>query len=415
MVAVGLLHCLGKLGPNKAVLLSNRTKALSHAALHALQATHVDMCLLILHQFPKLLGILGHLGLDVHLLSCRILVLTAHGIVVFELTREFLLVGLVLVIIQQRLGVWHAHEEPSQALELAATICTSSSLVMEEQPQVGTHGCNASAGGQHDDVGFWVFRQQHLSSRGTCDQHIISNTHIANVVRANTTVDLVLWESSSSLVGFVFTLGSVAELAIQLHHALHAQGHRLGALIITHSRRGNGVQADLGWLLTLLVWARRNDSNGLPLDVRNLASMVKGDMSGLPVRITSGLSQSLGVKVIRDHLALVRSFGGKEVPRNFLAMHNLHTLLLHCSCIAAGRCLSSSCHQSNTCQASKGCSASHASHPSHATAVGLRDSGATESAKRMARRRRRHKSSGTAVCEGHHSDCEGTSKCKTSK
>ena len=48
VVAVSLLHGLGKLGPDDAILLGNGTEALSHAALHALQATHVDVGLVVL-------------------------------------------------------------------------------------------------------------------------------------------------------------------------------------------------------------------------------------------------------------------------------------------------------------------------------------------------------------------------------
>ena len=107
MVAVSLLHGLGKLGPNDAVLLGNRAEALGHAALHTLQAAHVDMRLFVLHHLPEFFGILGHLGLDVHLLSSRILVLTAHGVVIAELIWVLLLVGLMLVVIQQGLGIWH--------------------------------------------------------------------------------------------------------------------------------------------------------------------------------------------------------------------------------------------------------------------------------------------------------------------
>ena len=43
-----LLHGLGKLGPNDAVLLGDGTEALSPAALHALQATHVNVGLVVL-------------------------------------------------------------------------------------------------------------------------------------------------------------------------------------------------------------------------------------------------------------------------------------------------------------------------------------------------------------------------------
>ena len=60
-------------------------------------------------------------------------------------------------------------------------------------------------------------------------------------------------------------------------------------------------------------------SNGLPLNVWHLASVVKGHMGSLPVRITSRLSQGLWVEIVRDHLSIVRCLWGEQVPRNLLA------------------------------------------------------------------------------------------------
>mmetsp|Transcript_64779 Transcript_64779/g.131664 ORF Transcript_64779/g.131664 Transcript_64779/m.131664 type:complete len:409 (+) Transcript_64779:194-1420(+) len=359
MVAVSLLHGLGKLRPNDAVLLSDGPEAFCHAALHTFQAAHVDVGLLILHQLPEFFGILGHLGLDVHLLSSRILVLTAHGVVIAELIWVLLLVGLMLVVIQQGLGIWHTHEEPSNTLELASSVGGSTGLVVEKQPQVGTHGCNARACGKHNDVGLRVLWQQHLCTGGACDEHLVSWCHVADVVGAHATVDLVLREGSARLVRLILALGAVAELAIQLHYTLHTQRNRLGALIITHCRRGNGVEPDLRWLLALLVGARCDDSNGLALNVRDLASMVEGHMSGFPVGISSGLCQGLWVKVIGNDLALVRSLRGKEVPWNLLAMHHLHPLLLHGRCAANG----GPSHGRHHRQAAHGAAGSAARHP----------------------------------------------------
>lgn len=42
------------------------------------------------------------------------------------------------------------------------------------------------------------------------------------MVGAHATVDLVLREGSARLVRLILALGAVAELAIQLHHPLHA-------------------------------------------------------------------------------------------------------------------------------------------------------------------------------------------------
>jgi len=49
-----------------------------------------------------------------------------------------------------------------------------------------------------------------------------SRPSFADVVGANSAVDLVVWESGACLVRLVLSLCSVAELAIQLHHSLHA-------------------------------------------------------------------------------------------------------------------------------------------------------------------------------------------------
>merc|ERR1711879_59529 len=101
MVALFLFHLLRKLLPINSVLLCNGAKALLHARLHALEAAHVNVSLWGLHELPELVPVLRHLGLDVHLLPCCVLVLPRDG-----------------VVIEQRLGVGHAHEKPSEALEL---------------------------------------------------------------------------------------------------------------------------------------------------------------------------------------------------------------------------------------------------------------------------------------------------------
>merc|ERR1712217_321387 len=107
MIALILLHLLGEVLPDKAILLGNRRKALLHAALHALQPAHVDVSLGALHQIPQLLAILSHLRLNVHLLSRGVLVLPGNRIVEAKLIRVLLLVLRVLVIIEKGLRVWH--------------------------------------------------------------------------------------------------------------------------------------------------------------------------------------------------------------------------------------------------------------------------------------------------------------------
>merc|ERR1719394_1379955 len=91
VVALRLLHALGELLPLRALLLRERTEALLHAALHALQPAHVDVGLRALHQLPQLIRELGHLRLDVHLLPRRVLLLLGdmRSVIVFSRGRNF--------------------------------------------------------------------------------------------------------------------------------------------------------------------------------------------------------------------------------------------------------------------------------------------------------------------------------------
>merc|ERR1740123_1147789 len=91
VVATGLLHRLGKVDPDEAVLLGDRREALLHAALHALQSAHVYVGVGLLHEVPELLGVL-----------C-VLLLPGDSVVVAELAGVLLSVLLVLVVIEQGL------------------------------------------------------------------------------------------------------------------------------------------------------------------------------------------------------------------------------------------------------------------------------------------------------------------------
>eukprot|EP00438_Fugacium_kawagutii_P014449 Skav223496 [mRNA] locus=scaffold1160:63063:63722:+ [translate_table: standard] len=71
-----------------------------------------------------------------------------------------------------------------------------------------------------------------------------------------------------------------------------------------------------------------SDTNGLPLNVWHLASMVEGHVRGLPVGIASGFRQGLRVEVVLNHLACVWCLWGEQVPWNLLqhsvaALHNV--------------------------------------------------------------------------------------------
>mmetsp|Transcript_15387 Transcript_15387/g.29025 ORF Transcript_15387/g.29025 Transcript_15387/m.29025 type:complete len:374 (-) Transcript_15387:24-1145(-) len=295
------------------------------------------MGLLVLHQLPELLGILSHLGLDVHLLACGVLLLAADRVVVLELVREILLVLLVLIIVKQGLGVGHPHEEPGKALELAAAIGAGPCIIMEKEAAVRAHRGDSGACGQHDDVGLWILRQKHLGSRGSGDHHIVSDRHVANVVGADSAVDLVLRVGCACLVRLVLTHLAVCKLAIHFHDTLHAQGDGLGVLVVSHCRRGDGIQADPGRRLALLVRTWSNDSNGLSFNVRHLSTVIEGHVGRLPVGVARLLGQGLWVHVVLNHLPRVRCLWGEEVPWDLLAMDDLHALLLDSGSPPSGR------------------------------------------------------------------------------
>mmetsp|Transcript_44089 Transcript_44089/g.136716 ORF Transcript_44089/g.136716 Transcript_44089/m.136716 type:complete len:242 (-) Transcript_44089:254-979(-) len=223
VVAVGLLHFLGKLFPDEAALLRDGAEALLHAALHALEAAHVDVRVGLLHELPQLLCVLGHLRLDVHLLSGGILLLTGDGVVIPELLPVLGGVLLVLVVIEEGLGVGHAHEEPRKALELPGAVSSCAGCVVEEQAEVGAHGGNARACGKHDDVGLGVLRQEHLGTRRPRDQHVVAHAHIADVVGTYAPIHLAVGEVGASLVRLVLANLPVRVIAIHLHHSLHAE------------------------------------------------------------------------------------------------------------------------------------------------------------------------------------------------
>mmetsp|Transcript_30678 Transcript_30678/g.83076 ORF Transcript_30678/g.83076 Transcript_30678/m.83076 type:complete len:263 (-) Transcript_30678:640-1428(-) len=223
VVAPGLLHALGELAPDEPGLLRHGPEALLHAALHALEAAHVDVRVVLLHELPELVCVLGHLRLDVHLLPGRVLLLAGDRVVVAELVRVLGRVLLVLVVVEQGLGVGNPHEDPGDALELPRAVRGRTRGVVEEQAQVGAHGRDAGAGGEHDDVGLWVLRQQHLRARGASDEHVVADAHVADVVGADAAVDLALREAGAGLVRLVLADLPVRVVAVDLHHALHAE------------------------------------------------------------------------------------------------------------------------------------------------------------------------------------------------
>merc|ERR1740121_1655280 len=91
MVEFVLLHLFHEVAIVDTILLRERAEGLLHAALHALQATHVDVGVALLEHGPDLLGVLHYLVLDPHLLPLLILHLVRDGVVVPEVLRVVIL------------------------------------------------------------------------------------------------------------------------------------------------------------------------------------------------------------------------------------------------------------------------------------------------------------------------------------
>merc|ERR1719453_1835046 len=111
----GLLPLLELVLPDEALLVAHLLEHLGDARHHALEAAEVHVRAVV-HAVEDLVGVLLDLVLDVHLAAVHVGLLTREGVVEAEVVRVRLENGLPLVIVQQRIGVRHAEEEPGQAL-----------------------------------------------------------------------------------------------------------------------------------------------------------------------------------------------------------------------------------------------------------------------------------------------------------
>mmetsp|Transcript_13728 Transcript_13728/g.20411 ORF Transcript_13728/g.20411 Transcript_13728/m.20411 type:complete len:228 (-) Transcript_13728:515-1198(-) len=112
------------------------------------------------------IGVLFHLVLDIHFASLRVRLLPGKGVVHPELVRVGFQHSLPFVIVQQRIFVCHAEEEPRVSLVVSG----SGRLFNKQTAHEASVGSNTSAGCNHDHIGIKVlsFRQQHnLSSRAS--------------------------------------------------------------------------------------------------------------------------------------------------------------------------------------------------------------------------------------------------------
>ena len=78
--AVVFLHLLAEFGPVNAVLLGSHAHTLIDTAFHALEPAHIGMGIGLLHEIPKLVGMLTNPVLNIHAAPLRVLLLAADGV-----------------------------------------------------------------------------------------------------------------------------------------------------------------------------------------------------------------------------------------------------------------------------------------------------------------------------------------------
>ncbi|BAS76541.1 Os02g0103850, partial [Oryza sativa Japonica Group] len=287
-----LLQLLLVVKPYSTVFCSEVDHDVVDAFLHALEAAHVDVGVVLLEQLPQLVLVLRHPRLDVHLLPRRVRLLPAHREVQPEPLRRDLLHPLELLPVQQRAAGGHPEEEPRQAVELVVVV-----LLEEHLPQEGPEGRDAGAGAQHDDGGVGVLGHQHLLPHWPRDLHVRTRLQLTEEVGADSFDDL--------------------SLIVGVHQPLHAQRYRLGVGEVPDGAAGDGVEAELVGL-AVLVDAVGDDADGLPLAVGDLAV---GAEHHVP-RLTGGVVA--GDPRVQEAPPRVRLLGPVLVRH-----HAIHLLLRH--------------------------------------------------------------------------------------
>mmetsp|Transcript_13722 Transcript_13722/g.41783 ORF Transcript_13722/g.41783 Transcript_13722/m.41783 type:complete len:206 (-) Transcript_13722:208-825(-) len=173
---------------------------------------------------------------------------------------------LPLIVIEEGIGVGDAKEKPRETF----VDLTIRRLLDEEAANEGAVGCDARAGGDHDEVDVRVLlRDEHNLARWAGQLHLVTRLRVAEVVGAD------------ALLGRVLGL----ELRAPVGGATHAEGGGGAGHVVTVARRRDRVEADGVGLAVLRVDARGNNTVGLALPVGHLALMRDHDVA----RLTSGL------------------------------------------------------------------------------------------------------------------------------
>mmetsp|Transcript_44221 Transcript_44221/g.68927 ORF Transcript_44221/g.68927 Transcript_44221/m.68927 type:complete len:273 (-) Transcript_44221:421-1239(-) len=228
---------------------------------HTFKPAKINVSSLV-QSIKNLICVLLDAVLDVHLSTVLIRLLSGQGHVVPELVWVRRLNGFPIVIVQERICIRNAEEEPSQALEVLRIRCLLDEHALDER----SHRSDTCACGNHDNVGFWlVLGQQHDLATWSCELHHVARLGIAKVVRAHT------------FLGRILRL----QLRTPICCTSHAQRRGFASHVITISGRSNRIQSDLVGLAILRVHARWDDTIRLAFNVRHVATMVNDNVASL--------------------------------------------------------------------------------------------------------------------------------------
>ena len=302
---VVVLESLVELVPVKTLLGGHTLEHLQNPRHHSLETAEVHVGS-VLHEVKDLVGVLLDLVLNVHLSTALVGLLPRQGIVNPELVRVGLDARLDLVIVQLGVRVGDSHEQPRESSELIVR-----DVLHEHPTPEGTERSNSGSGGDHDDHGIRVLREeQHLSGRPSHGD-LGSRGSIAEEVGADT------------LLGGVLS----SELRAPVGGPADAQGGGLSVEAVSVPGGGNGIQtSSVRHLLALgvdlgsrrdnsvrLALNKRNVSVGLDDDVASLSGGVRADnaLHGLDLS-DEGVLRSVGVHRQADFLKLKGHIGALD-------------------------------------------------------------------------------------------------------
>ena len=308
-----LLQALDPLIVVNALAGSNFLEHILDSRHHTLKTAEVDVGS-VLQLGEDLIGVFLNLVLDVHLSSLLVGLFTRKGVVDSKVLRESTLGLLEFVVVKEGIAVSNSQEQPSFSLVGLG----GRGVLVEKTTDESTVRGDTSSGGNHDVVGGRVLlRHEHnLSGR---------SGHLNFIARLGVTEEV----GADTLLGWVLSL----ELRAPVGGTTDAQRSSLTSHVVSVSRRGDGVKTNVVGL-SVLLGARRNDTPGLSLPVREVTLVVNDDVASLTSSLWS--NNTLGgdnlsserslvlVNIDRDVGLVIVRLGFQEIL-GLRSTHGLHS------------------------------------------------------------------------------------------